>query len=369
MKPLAISLFIFFAAFGVLPSAFAQYTFKKLTQESVTKTKTPTIAPIPKDWGDTSVTTYSGGSIEILLYFVNGDQYDNVFNPNPTGLYLNGQHFNFYCDPDKVFKQSVSMIADIYEFTYLKRNYLCAFTLKEQNTESKYKCYNLFDITDTKKITQVSFPSIHVGEDAFGDFNFDGEMDFVTVINRKPEGFKQKVTGNAYMVRAYAIQGNVAKELRNSKGFPHYIYGAADENMDNFSVLQCDWMIPLKDSTGVEKKAADYYTAYEIFNPKDNAIYTPEGVRVEKNRYSVTVGKFDDDGGAKEICEEIKKKKIGNGHGYDLFIMMDQYGPKDIKWVVLVGNYVTKTQAQQAANTLKQYGFIDVQIRDLKAAY
>jgi hypothetical protein len=369
MKSILTILLLCFVCCFVTHHAHAQYTFKKLTQESVTKTKMPTIAPIPKDWGDTSVTTYTGGSIEILLYFVNGDQYDNVFNPNPTGLYLNGQHFNFYCDPDKVFKQSVSMIADLYEFTYLKRNYLCIFTLREQNTESKYKCYNLFDITDTKKITQVAFPSIHVGEDAFGDFNFDGEMDFVTVINRKPEGFKGKTPNIAYMVKAYAIKGSVAKELRNSKGLPHYIYGAADENMDNFSVLQCDWMMPLKDSTGVEQKVQDYYPAYEPFDPKGNGIFTTEGVRVEKNKYSVIVGRFDDDGGAHEICEEIKKKNIGNGHGYDLFIMMDQYGPRDIKWVVMVGNYITKSQAQQAANTLKQYGYTDVQIRDLKAAY
>ncbi len=369
MKAIFTILLVLCAMLALLPQASAQYTFKKLTQEGVTKTKTPAIAPIPKNWGDTSVTTYAGGSIEILLYFVEGDQYDNVFNPNPTGLYLNGQHFYFFCDPDKVFKQSVSMIADIYEFTYLKRNYLCAFTLREQNTESKYKCYNLFDITDTKKITQVSFPSIHIGEDAFGDFNFDGEMDFVTVINRKPEGFKQKTTGNAYMVKAYSIKGNVAKEMVNSKGFPHYIYGTSDENMDNFSVLQCDWMMPLKDSTGMEQKVKDYYPDYVAFNPKDNGIFNIEGVKVEKNKYSVIVGKFDDDGGAKEICEEIKKKNIGNGHGYDLYIMMDQYGPRDIKWVVMVGNYITKAQAQQAVNTLKQYGYTDVQIRDLRAAY
>jgi hypothetical protein len=40
--------------------SYAQYTLKKLTQKSITRTKTPTITPIPKAWGDTSITTYSG---------------------------------------------------------------------------------------------------------------------------------------------------------------------------------------------------------------------------------------------------------------------------------------------------------------------
>jgi hypothetical protein len=348
---------------------YAQYTFKKLTQEGVKRTKNPTIAPIPKDWGDTSITVYSGGSVEMLKYFVNGDQYDNIFNPNPTGLYLNGQHFYFYCSPDKVSKQSVSDIADTYEFSYLGRNYLCTYTLREQAADSKYKCYNLFDITDTKKITQVSFASIHTGDDSFGDFNFDGAIDFITVLNKKPEGFKQKVTGNAYMVRAYTFKNGNAQALVSDKSkLPNYIYASCDENMDNFSVLQHDWMIPLKDSTGVEAKKKDYYAEYKPFEVKDNSIYTEDGIKVEKNKYSVVVGRFDDDGGAKEICEELKKKNLGNGHGYDLYIMMDQYGPQ-IKWMVLVGNYVTKAQAQQAVQTLRQHGYQDVELKDLKGAY
>ncbi len=350
-------------------ATYAQYTFKKLTQEGVKRTKNPTIAPIPKNWGDTSVTVYAGGSIEILKYFVDGDIYDNIFNPNPTGLYLNKQHFHFFCDTDKTSKQSVSDIADVYEFTYLGKNYLCTFTLREQAADSKYKCYNLFDITDTKKITQVSFPSIHVGDDSFGDFNYDGTMDFLNVINRKPEGFKQKITSNAYMVRAYTFSNGTSTLLVNDKTkLPHYIYGLCDENMDNFSVLQCDWMIKLKDSTGVEAKVADYYPEYKSFEVKGNDIFTEDGIKVEKNKYSVVVGKYSDEGGARQICEELKKKNLGNGHGYQLFIMMDQY-KNDIKWIVGVGNYVTKAQAQQAIQTLKQHGYADVEIKDLRNAY
>ena len=351
-----------------------QYTLKKLTQEGVTRTKKPTIAPIPKDWGDTSVTIYSGGSIEIFKYFVNGEDakgnaYDNIFNPNPTGMYLNGQHFYFYCTPDKSSKQSVSDIADIYEFTYLGRNYLCTFTLLEQKVDSKYKCYNLFDITDPKKITQVAFPSIHVGDDSFGDFNFDGAIDFVTVINRKPEKVKQKITGNAYMIRAYSIKDGNAIELINDKTkLPNYIYGPCDDNMDNFTVLQHDWFIPLKDSTGIETKKEDYYVEYVAFNPKDNSLYTQDGVKVEKNKYSVLVGAFADEGGVKELCTELKKKNLGNGHGYDLFITLDQYNGT-IQWIVLVGNYSTKPQVQQAMQTLRQHGYVNVQQKNLKDAY
>jgi hypothetical protein len=364
MKTILLSLMLLLSQ-----TTFAQYTFKKLTQEGVTRTKVPAIAPIPKSWGDTSVTVYSGGSVEMLKYFVDGEIYDNIFNPNPTGLYLNKQHFYFFCDPDKTIKQSVSDIADTYEFTYLGKNYLCVFTLREQAVESKYKCYNLFDITDPKKITQVSFPSIHVGDDSFGDFNFDGTIDFLTVINRKPDGFKQKLHSTAYMVRAYTFTNGAARSLVNDKTkLPHYIYGLCDENMDNFNVLQCDWMMKLKDSTGVEVKVADYYPVYEPFEVKDNAIYTTEGVKVEKNKYSVVVGRFSDEGGATQICEELKKKNLGNGHGYELFIMMDQYNG-DIMWIVVVGNYVTKAQAQQAMQTLKQHGYGNVELKDLRNAY
>ena len=120
-------------------------------------------------------------------------------------------------------------IADIYEFTFLDHNYLCTFTMREQNLESKYKCYNLFDITDINKITQVSFPSIHMGDDSFGDFNADNIMDFLTVISRKPESFKQKITGITYMIRAYTISGGNSQSLVNdSTKLPNYIYALCD---------------------------------------------------------------------------------------------------------------------------------------------
>ena len=155
----------------------AQYTLKNLTQKSITRTKTPIIASIQTKIGDTTLTTYSGGSTPILKYFVAGQVYDTILNPNPTGLYLNGQHFNFYCTPEKTMKQSVSDIADMYEFTFLDRKYLCTFTFLEQNSKSNYNCYNLFDITNVTNITQVSFPSIHMGDDSFGDFNADNVID------------------------------------------------------------------------------------------------------------------------------------------------------------------------------------------------
>ena len=45
MKAILLSIFVLLGQ-----SVYAQYTFKKLTQEAVTRTKTPTIAPIPKDF-------------------------------------------------------------------------------------------------------------------------------------------------------------------------------------------------------------------------------------------------------------------------------------------------------------------------------
>lgn len=348
-----------------------QYTFRQLTQEPVKKTKTPQIAPIPKDWGDTSVTTYSGGSIEILHYFVNGDQYDNIFNPNPTGLYLNGQPFTYFCDTEKEYRQSVSMPAEIFEFSYTGRNFLLVMSLRESNTESKYKCYNLFDITNPKKIFQTSFPSIHTGEDAFGDFNFDNVMDFLVVVMKKPETFVKKIAG-AYTVYAYTFTPEgVTKQLMGADNRePAYIFGKGDDNMEKFVVLQHDWFIPLKDSSGVALTKNNIYKPYRPFEVKDDAIYDENGVKREKKKYSILLGMYDDDGGARELVSELKTKKIGvNGHGFDTFIMFDQYGPSGIKWLVLVGNYMTKVQAQKALDILRQHGYTDAKIRDLTAQY
>jgi hypothetical protein len=364
MKALLIILCVLFSQ-----TSYAQYTFKKLTQKSITRTKTPIIAPIPKEWGDTLIVTYSGGSVEIVKYFVDAEFYDNIFYVHPTGLYLNGQHFNFYCDPDNTVKQSVSDIADIYEFTFLDRNYLCTFTLREQNLESKYKCYNLFDITDVNKITQVSFPSIHVGDDSFGDFNNDNMIDFLTVIKRKPESFKEEITGTAYMVRAYTFNNGKAQPLINdSTKLPNYIYALCDENMDNFKVFQCDWQLPLQDSTGkiLEKVPYYDYTIRSYGCDGYTPIYTLEKQKVERNKYSVVVGSFNEYKKFNRLAKKLKNKKVDAECG-GIFMILDQYN-NDISFVLMVGNYVTKKEAEETVEKLKKLGYSS-KIKDLRSFY
>jgi hypothetical protein len=291
--------------------------------------------------------------------------YDDVFNPNPTGLYLNKQHFNFYCDPDNTVKQSVSDISEIYEFTFLDRNYLCIFNLREQSIESKYKCYNLFDITDINKIKQVSFPSIHYGDDSFGDFNNDNIIDFLTVINRKPGDFKQKITGTAYMVRTYTFNNGKSQALCNdSIKLPYYIYALCDENMDNFKVLQCDWMIPLQDSTGKVLESMPYTTHWTVFEPSDNNVENSEGQKNKK--YSVCIGWFDEIEGANTICRELKNKKIDVECG-EIFIQMDEF-KNDTKWLVLIGNYAIKKEAQETLKKLRKLGY-SPEIVDFRKGY
>ena len=45
----------------------------------------------------------------------------------------------------------------------------------------RYRCYNVFDITNKESIRQTSFSSLFQGTDSFGDFNNDGKLDFVRV--------------------------------------------------------------------------------------------------------------------------------------------------------------------------------------------
>jgi hypothetical protein len=317
--------------------------------------------------GDTTITTYIGGSTEILLYFVEGEQYDEIFNPNPSGLYLNKQHFTFYCDPDKTSRQSVTKIASIYEFTFLERNYLCTITLREQNLESKYKCYNFFDITDTNKITQGSLPSIYVGEDSFGDFNDDNTLDFITVINRKPVTFTQKIKGNVYMLRPYSFTSDNLKPLwDDSIKSPYFIYALFDnEKLDKFKVLQTDWFFPLQDSTGKILEKVTYVTEWtNVYEPRQVFIDSAQTIEVKK--YSVEVGRFDLEEGVHFLRKElINKQTIIKPE--EIFITIDQYG-SEIKWVLLVGNYATKKEAQQTIKELQKLGYQPL-LKDLRRNY
>ncbi|MCS6967374.1 MAG: SPOR domain-containing protein [Cytophagales bacterium] len=354
----------------LLASAQAQtkdfiYTLERLSQEPIKITKKP-VPDMPKMSGDTTFTIFKNASVSIVHYFVEGEQYTPLFNPNPTGVYLNNQHFLYFCDVEKSFRQSVSNYLDVYEFTYLGRNYLNIVSLREDcgGKACNYRCYNLFDITNPKAITQVSFSSIFHGSESYGDFNMDGQMDFVRLIPKLPENAPKgtKLTGETYLITAYTVNGSKAVQLRNEQSMPHYIFARGDTEGKQFKVLFHDWMLPLKDSTGTVAKPVSYFQPYVPFDPRDSQLYDIKGNKVEKNKWSLVVKKFRDLEGAQAFCEELVTHKFEN-----IFILTDQYG-KDISFLVLVGNYLTKEQAQTDAERLKGMGF-PPSLHDLKTAY
>ena len=82
-------------------------------------------------WGDTTFTIYGGLTVPFKHYFVHGPQYDNIFNPSPTGMYINGQHFLYYCSIEKAVRQNFNNILQFYEFKYLGKFYLLLISFQE----------------------------------------------------------------------------------------------------------------------------------------------------------------------------------------------------------------------------------------------
>lgn len=372
MRVFIITSLLCVLALGLAHKAHAQgakpdntYSFRKLSQEMVKITKSP-MANGVKISGDTTYTLYKNSSVNMMLYFVNGEQYNPLFNPNPTGIVLNNVSFNFFCDVERAFRLNASDFLDIYEFNYLGRNYLALVTLREDCVakQCQFKCYNLFDITDPKRIAQTSFSSIFRGSDSFGDFNMDGKMDFVRAVPKLPENAPPgtKLTNETYLVTAYTFGHDRTVQLKNDQGSANYIFAKGDQEANQFKVMQHDWMIPLKDSTGNVAKSVNYFQSYVAFDPKDAYLYDAKGTRIEKNRWSLVVSSFTDLEGAQKFCEELISRKFNN-----IFIMTDQYS-REISFIVLVGNYLSKEQAKAEVDRLKALGF-DVKMRDLKSAY
>jgi hypothetical protein len=341
------------------------YSLKKLSQEPIKTGKRPEAEGI-KESKDTTFTLYKNSSVPMRLYFVNGEQYNPLFNPNPTGIYLGGQHFTFFCDPEKSFRQNSSIFLDIYEFTYLGRQYLSLMTMREDCTKGcNFRCYNLFDLTNPKAITQTSFSSIFQGTESYGDFNMDGRMDVARIIPKTPENLQKHikvVPGSTYLVTAYAVMNGQLVQLKNDQGSANYIFGKGDPEGNQFSLLQHDWMIPLRDSTGIQAKPVSYYQPYTPFDPKEQFLYDTKGKRVEKSRWTLQVRDFTDLDGAQQFCEELASRKFDY-----VFIMADQYS-RDISFQVMVGNYAAKEHATTDLNKLKGMGIVG-KMRDLKAAY
>jgi hypothetical protein len=341
------------------------YSFKRLSQEPVKVTKRPEASGI-KESKDTTFTLYGNASVPMSLYFVNGDQYNPLFNPNPTGIYLNKQHFTFFCDIEKSFRQNSSTFLEITEFSYLGRQYLSMMTMREDcgTKQCNYRCYNLFDLTNPKAIFQTSFSSIFQGLESYGDFNMDGRMDLVRAVPKAPENVQKglKIEGNTYVITAHTVLPDRLQQLRNDQGSASYIFAKGDAEATEFTLIQHDWMIPLKDNSGALAKPVSYFQPYTPFDPKDQHLYDTKGIRIEKSRWSLAVRDFTDLEGAQQFTEELAGRNFNH-----VFIMADQYS-RDISFIVLVGNYANKEQANEDIKKLKTLGVVG-KLRDLRSAY
>ncbi|MDW7695171.1 SPOR domain-containing protein [Flammeovirgaceae bacterium SG7u.111] len=337
------------------------YTFSMLSQESVNIVGEPVVAGFVEE-ADTSYTVYKNCSVDFKTYFVNGAQYDNIFNPNPTGLYLNNQHFVYYCGIEMSIRQNYNNILDVKEFSYLGKSYLMIINFREDcdGEGCRYRCYNVFDITKPEKIIQVSFSSLFEGIDTFGEFNSDGIIDFVRVAPKASPDAKEGKEN--FLVTIYTIPRRTAKQLTNGDGHANYLYIEADPEIQSFQILQADWLVPVKDTTGNIAENSSYFAPYISFDPLYRYLYTPDGVRVEKNKWSVFVRSLGDLEAAQGLCRRLSQKKLG-----DAYIMIDQYSG-DIKFEVFVGNFVSKKTAEQYFEKLKEED-MEVKLRDLRNGY
>jgi len=361
----AIFLSAFLCVLAQSLSAQSQYSFIKLVQSKIERTQNPA-AVAPKMSGDTTYTIFKNCSVEMRLYFVDGEGFNNLFNPNPTGVYLNGQHFNFFCDPDRSFKQYVSNFLDMYEFKFLDRTYLCFLNYREDciGEGCRYRCYNVFDITNPDQIVQTSFSSIFEGDATFGDFNSDGILDFIRAAPKVPDDLKDKGDlERYYMITAYSFSRGKTVQLRNDKGEASYIWAEGDNEAQTFVVMQHDWVINLNDPEGNPMLSVPYFDTYISFDPLESNLYKPDGARVIKNKWSLFVKEFSDIDGAIKFCDELESRKFN-----DVLVMTDQYGNR-ILFKVMVGNFMTKEQAHKTWLVLKQVFDIESKLKDLKARY
>jgi hypothetical protein len=355
-RPLFFVMALFSSFLGLPQSWFIEapllraqrYSLNQLTQEPVKITARP-LPDSPLESRDTSYTKYAGSSVEFSIYTLNGPQWHVHLNPAPTGIVINGQSFRFYCSTELGVPMNLSSFLDIYEFEYLGRKYLCLFTLQEDCLYKgcRFKCYNLYDITDPKKIVPYSFSTIFEGSASFGDFNFDGKMDIITAMPKAPNSYLESAVddkGSNVLITAYTLdKGKMRKLIQEQKsGNPYYIYvKPQDEELSSFEVLQTDWFIPLKDPSGKVLEPKSFYPDYTPFDPKNDFLYTPEGYRVDKRRWVIQLEDFPDEDGAIDYCEELRAKGF-----QEVFIKVDHYGP-DFLFRVFYGNYWSKEKAQQ----------------------
>ena len=335
-------------------TSFAQkgaYTFEKLAQEPITVSARP-LPQLGKEAGDTTFTPYEGGSVSIKHYFINGDEYHNILNPNPTGVYLNGQEFQYYCGMERGTRKNINNFLDVYEFTYLSKKYLCFMNFREDCILKgcRYRCFNVFDITDPDNILPYSFSSIFDQQASFGDFNNDGAIDFVRAAPKLPESIPASSPDkdNYGIITAFTLEKDQIKQL-TKEGSAYYIWAkGTDDMLSSFDVLQADWFFPLKDTTGNVADPVSFFPPYIQFDPAHKFFYNPKGYRVEKRTWVIHIADYHDLDGAIEYCEELQEKGFE-----DLCIYIDQYN-RDLTFKVLAGNYWSKDKVEALKAKLEQ---------------
>jgi hypothetical protein len=326
------------------------YTLAKLTQESV-----QIIAELneieQRNWGDTLISIYKRSSLETIYFDI----------ANNKGLYLNQQHFKFHRDTQKCIYQKEATVQRVFEFKYLGKKYLCFIF-----TNTKYSfVYNIFNITNPEKITQTVLHSNKIGSDVFGDFDFDGQIDFLSITDYTIGDFTTQNNEISFKAIAYTFNDNKTQTLDNEvTKQPHYIIGIGNNpNIDSFMVFSQDWLIPLK-SPNTKYKDVKYKTHSGGWDGDNKAIYTVEGQRIEAKKYSILLASCDNETKVKEITDVLSMQKI-HGSYIEVYLTMEIVKGK-IKWLVLAGNYIERRTAKMAYKELEQKGYKNLIIKNLK---
>ncbi|MEM6298034.1 MAG: SPOR domain-containing protein [Bacteroidota bacterium] len=343
--------FFFALSFLCLSLSAQDYTFEKISQEPVRIAQRPQATGI-EELGDTTFTIYANATVPFKLYFVHGEQYHHILNPNPMGLKINGQDLGFYCNVEMSKKISTSMFLDIYEFTYLGRKYLNFFSFREDCMLKgcRYRCFNVFDITDPNDVKSYSFASIFGEVSSFGDFNSDGVIDFVRTVPKPASDLtdEQRENAESYcLTTVYTMQKGEIQQLKK-EGSAYYIFlESSDDAISSFNVIESDWFFPFKDKEGNTLEAKSYFPPYISFDPRNNFLYDPEGFRVEKRNWVVHVADFTDIDGALSMADDLAAEGIN-----DVYVMIDQYN-RDLTFMVMVGNYWDKEKTDEMYKKLQ----------------
>jgi hypothetical protein len=141
------------------------------------------------------------------------------------------------------------------------------------------------------------------------------------------------------------------------------MYVKGDETAQEFQVIRADWFFDVQDTSGNVAERKSYFAPYISFDPLYRYLYSPEGIRIEKNRWTVHLEDLRDLEAAQDYC-----RKLANSDLRDSYIMIDQYGPV-IKYQVMYGNFVSKTRAAKMLEILKEGGQEPKAIIDFRNGY